>query len=306
MSRPSASAGPARPAGPGGPGGSEQKRAWQRPDASMTLLIEVMERPLDPGYAEEAARQAAAREAGVLRRRRPVTWVGVTVLAVCLGLAVSTATHQLRAPAAGGSQAREVLERQITDRNEQVAALSSRAEELSREITDLQRSDLEEAQPGLLEQIRRDALHNGTDAVTGPGLVVSLTDGGGGLVEDPDDESRVKDLDVQTVVNALWAAGAEAVSVDDQRLTPKSSIRNAGLAVLVNLVPLRGPTYVVRAIGDPDAMQAALARSGLPTVLQVLGSQYGIRSSIVAQSSLDLPGAGAQPLQHARPVGSEP
>lgn len=287
----------------GGPRPGERPR---RPDASMTLLIEVMERPLDPGYAEEAARRAAAREAGTVRRRRPATWVGVTVLAVCLGLAVSTATHQLRVPAAGGSDARELLERQITDRSAQVASLSSRAESLSREITELQRSDLEEQEPGLLEQISRDALHNGTDAVTGPGLVVSLTDGGGGLVEEPDDNSRVRDLDVQTVVNALWDAGAEAVSVDDQRLTPKSSIRNAGQAILVNLVPLRGPTYVVRAIGDPDSMQAALARSGLPTYLQLLGAQYGVRSSTVAQSSLDLPGAGAQPLQHARPVGSEP
>lgn len=278
----------------------------RRPDASMTLLNEVMERPLDPGYAEEAARQAAAREAGTLRPRRRSTWFGVTVLAVCLGLAITAATHQLRVPMAGGSDTRALLERQITYRSDQVAALTARAEELSREITELQRSDLERQDPGLLEQIRQDALHNGTEAVTGPGLVVSLTDGGGGLVEEPDENSRVRDQDIQWVVNALWAAGAEAVSVDDQRLTAKSPIRNAGLAVLVNLVPLRGPTYVVRAIGDPDAMQAALARSSLPAYLQVLGSQYGIRSSTVAQSRLELPGAGVQPLQHARPVGSEP
>ena len=283
--------------------GAPRKR---RPDESMTLLIEVMERPLDPGYAQEAERRAAAAAAGTLRPRRPATWVGVTVLAVCLGLAVSTATHQLRVPPPGGSDARALLERQITDRNEQLAVLSARAEELSREITDLQRADLETQEPGLLEQIRQDSLHNGTEAVTGPGLVVSLTDGGGGLVDAPADSARVRDVDLQQVVNYLWDAGAEAISVDDQRLTPKSSIRNAGLAVLVNLVPLRGPTYVVRAIGDPDAMQAALARSPLSTYLQVLGSTWGIRSSTVTQSRLELPGAGVQPLQHARPVGSEP
>ena len=270
----------------------------------MTLLIEVMERPLDPGYAQEAARRAAAREAGTLRPRRPATWVGVVVLAVGLGLAVSSAAHQLRVQATGGSDARAVLERQVTDRSAAVAELSSRAEELSREITELQRSDLEAQQPGLLEQIAADALLNGTDAVQGPGLVISLTDAGGGLLGEPQEGSRVKDTDIQTVVNALWEAGAEAISVDDQRLTPKSSIRNAGQAVLVNLVPLSGPTYVVRAIGDPDAMQTELARSDLAVLLQVLASQYGIRSSTVAQSRLELPGAGAQPLQHARPIGS--
>ncbi|GAB2470033.1 DUF881 domain-containing protein [Xylanimonas ulmi] len=272
----------------------------------MTLLIEVMEKPLDPGYAQAAAQRRAAQEAGSVRRRSPGTWVGIVALAVVLGGASATASQQLRVPQPAVTETRTVLERQITERNDQVARLSASAEELSREIADLQRSALETQDPGLLDVIRRDALHNGTDAVRGPGLVVSLTDGGGGLVGEPDPSARVKDVDLQTVVNALWDAGAEAISVDDQRLTSRSSIRNAGLAVLVNLVPLPGPTYVVRAVGDAEAMQVQLARSGLGDYLQVLGSTYGIRSSTVAQSTLDLPGAGVQPLQHAQPVGSEP
>ncbi|WP_245993311.1 DUF881 domain-containing protein [Xylanimonas allomyrinae] len=272
----------------------------------MTLLTEVMERPLDPGYAEAAARRRAAEAEGTVRRRSPGTWVGIVVVAMSCGLATAAASQQLRVPQPSVSAARSVLERQITDRNEQVGALSAAAEDLSREIVDLQRSALETQDPGLLDLIRRDSLRNGTDAVRGPGLVVSLTDGGGGLVGEPDASSMVRDVDLQTVVNALWDAGAEAISIDDQRLTSRSSIRNAGMAVLVNLMPLTGPTYVVRAVGDSDAMQTGLARSGLPGYLQVLGSTYGIRSSTVAQSQLELPGAGAQPLQHAQPVGSEP
>lgn len=278
----------------------------RRLDASMTLLTEVMERPLDPGYAEATARRRAAEAAGTLRSRTPAMWVGIAVLAVALGVATATATQQLRVPQASVTEARSLLERQITERSDEVAALSQRADELSREIVDLQRSALETQQPGLLDVIQRDSLHNGTEAVSGPGLVVSLTDAGGGLLDEPDEESRVRDRDLQVVVNALWDAGAEAVSIDDQRLTAKTAIRNAGQAVLVNLVPLPGPTYVVRAVGDPEAMQTAIARSVLPSYLQLLGSSFGIRSSTVAQSSLDLPGVGAQPLQHARPVGSEP
>ncbi|QAY71899.1 DUF881 domain-containing protein [Xylanimonas protaetiae] len=272
----------------------------------MTLLTEVMERPLDPGYAEATARRKAAEADGTLRPRSTATWVGVTVLAVALGVATAVASHQLRVPQASVTEARSVLERQITERSDQVAAAASRADELSREIDDLQRSALATQEPGLLDAIQRDSLHNGTLAVTGPGLVVSLTDAGGGLVDEPDEQSLVRDQDLQIVVNALWAAGAEAVSVDDQRLTAKTAIRNAGAAVLVNLVPLAGPTYVVRAVGDVDAMQTAVARSTLPAYLQLLGNTYGIRSSVVAQTTLDLPGAGAQPLQHAQPVGSQP
>lgn len=277
----------------------------RRPDESMTLLIEVMERPLDPGYAEAAQRRRDAAAAGGAGARRPAARVALVVLAVLLGLATAVAARQLRAPQPAVSEARAVLEQQITDRNAEVAALQDGSERLSAEISDLQRAALATQDPQILESIRLDEAVNGTAPVAGPGLVVSLTDGGGGLEGDGQGEARVRDTDLQAVVNALWAAGAEAVSVDDQRLTMTSAVRNAGDAVLVDLVPLSGPTYVVRAVGDPDAMQTAWARSEVPTYLQVLGSQYGISSSVVAQSGLELPGAGAQTLRYAQPVGSE-
>ena len=58
-------------------------------------------------------------------------------------------------------------------------------------------------------------------------------------------DGRVLDRDLQELVNGLWAAGAEAVSVDGQRLTARTAIRSAGEAVLVDFRPL-SPPYVVR------------------------------------------------------------
>jgi uncharacterized protein YlxW (UPF0749 family) len=270
----------------------------------MTLLIEVMERPLDPGYAEAAQRRRDAAATGAAVRYRPAVRVALVVLAVVLGLATAVAARQLRAPQPAVSEARAVLEQQISERNAEVADLQERSGRLSAEIADLQRSALATRYPQLVSSMRLDETVNGTAPVEGPGLVVSLTDGGGGLAGDGQGDARVRDTDLQAVVNALWAAGAEAVSVDDQRLTMTSAVRNAGDAVLVDLVPLSGPTYVVRAVGDPDAMQAAWARSEVPTYLQVLGSQYGISSSVVSQSRLRLPGSGPQTLRYAQPVGS--
>ena len=103
------------------------------------------------------------------------------------------------------------------------------------------------------------------------------------------------DSDLQRVVNALWAGGAEAVAINDQRLTGLSAIRSAGDAVLVDLQPLVGP-YRVEAIGDPDAMRTSLLRSGTSDFLQLLGTQYGIRSGVTTQSRLDLPGRSAPTL----------
>ena len=62
------------------------------------------------------------------------------------------------------------------------------------------------------------------------------------------DVSRVLDVDLQSVVNALWAAGAEAIAINGQRLTATSTIRAAGDAVLVDYRPVTSP-YEVAAIG---------------------------------------------------------
>jgi uncharacterized protein YlxW (UPF0749 family) len=272
----------------------------------MTLIRELVERPLDPGYAEAAGRRREAEAGGIRRTMAPATRVAVAVVAIILGAATSIAVAHLRQPQPAVLQARGVLERQITRQQERLAGLSAQADELSGSIESLQSAALANLDRPMLDLIRRDGLRDGTTPVAGPGLVVSLTNGAGATDGTIDANSLVRDQDVQRVVSALWAAGAEAISVDDQRLTVRTAIRNAGPAVLVNLVPLAGPTYVVRAIGDPVAMQASLARSDLEGYLQLLGSSYGIRSSVVTQSSLTLPGAGIQPLQHAQPVGSAP
>ncbi|MGW8567156.1 DUF881 domain-containing protein [Isoptericola sp. NPDC055881] len=277
----------------------------RRPDESMTLLVEVMEKPLDPGYAEAAERRAAAQRDGLPTRRRGLGVVLLVLVAILLGLLTVSAARQLRAPQADVAAAREVLESQIVDRRAEVEALQRRSVAASDEIEALQHAALASEDPALLQTLQLDAVVSGSAAVSGEGLVVSLSDGDAAQSEtDPDPSARVRDADVQTVVNALWAAGAEAISVDDQRLTSLSAVRNAGDAILVDLVPLPGPTYVIRAIGDPDAMQTAYARSGAPAYLQLLGSRYGIGSSVTPQSDLSLPGVGTQTLRIAEPSGA--
>ena len=103
----------------------------------------------------------------------------------------------------------------------------------------------------------------GLTAVHGPGLKVSLTDAprdaDGNYPEgvDPDD-LVVHQQDVQAVVNALWAGGAEAMMIMDQRVIATSAVRCIG-----NTLLLQGRTYsppfVITAIGDPveDAERGA-------------------------------------------------
>ncbi len=261
-------------------------------DASMTLLNEVMHRPLDPGYAAAAARRAA----GQTPHRGRTGTVALVALAVVLGVVTTAAAVQLRAPQPGVIAARETLEQEILERQATAEGLSARGAELSGEIEQLQGAALSGASADVLDSLQEEGALTGTQPVEGQGVVVTLDDTGGGLSSGATDASSlVHDSDLQRVVNALWAGGAEAVAINDQRLTGLSAIRSAGDAVLVDLQPLVGP-YRVEAIGDPDAMRTSLLRSGTSDFLQLLGSQYGIRSGVTTQSRLDLPGRSAPTL----------
>ncbi|MCL1800690.1 MAG: DUF881 domain-containing protein [Promicromonosporaceae bacterium] len=270
----------------------------RRPDASMTLLTETMERPLDAGYAEAAARE--------LEGTRPVSTprrMVLLIVALALGIGVGVAVRYLHNPVGQQREARQFLEQQILSRTEQITEAQYQAVNLAAEISGLQESVLALVDPALGAQLAVDELTNGTTAVEGPGLVITLTDGGGGLAEVLPD-NLVRDHDLQVVVQGLWAAGAEAIAIGEQRLTMTTAIRNAGDAVLVDLVPVLGPVYQVTAIGDPVAMEAAWNDSDAAVYLGLLGAEFGIRSLVSRQAELTIPGASGRTLRHAGPLAA--
>ena len=90
----------------------------------------------------------------------------------------------------------------------------------------------------------------------------------------------VHQQDVQAVMNALWAGGAEAMSLQDQRVVSTSAFRCVG-----NVLCLQGrlysPPYVIRAIGDPDAMIGRARRD--PSVQTYLGLRRRRRPRLVGR-----------------------
>ena len=105
------------------------------------------------------------------------------------------------------------------------------------------------------------------------------------------------------MVNELWAVGAEAISVNDIRLTPTSAIRFAGEAVLVDFEPI-SPPYVIRAIGNADRLDTGFAASDVASRYQTLAGVEGIGFSFDERSRLQLPGAAVGTLAYAHSVGS--
>ncbi|WP_137294562.1 DUF881 domain-containing protein [Nocardioides dongxiaopingii] len=106
----------------------------------------------------------------------------------------------------------------------------------------------------------------GLEAVSGEGLRIVLSDAPDDAFEDalrePDPEARLQRLvvhqqDIQAVVNALWAGGAEAVTIQGQRVVTTTGIRCTGSTVQLQGVPYPEP-YEIEAVGDPQTLQAAI------------------------------------------------
>jgi uncharacterized protein YlxW (UPF0749 family) len=139
----------------------------------------------------------------------------------------------------------------------------------------------------------------GAAAVTGPGVRIVVDD-------NPDASSgrqAVLDKDLQVLVNGLWTAGAEAVSINGQRVTNLTSIRVAGEAITVNLRSLSRP-YTVNALGDPDQLPARFVESAAGTWWLNLKSVYGLQFTMTREESLVVPAAPPLTLRHARRTGT--
>ena len=167
------------------------------PAASMSLLTSLLANPLDAGY-EHYREDHGSRPAGLLSR------VAVFAVAVALGFGSVIAIHSLRHPA---NDVKADLKEQAGARSHTVEELSDEVQSLGRAIDDLSQSGAPVAIDGARD------LTTATRPVSGPGIIVTLTDRSG-----PGKGSgAVRDQDVAMVVNAMWAAGAEAISVNGQR-----------------------------------------------------------------------------------------
>ncbi|MCL3860778.1 DUF881 domain-containing protein [Actinotalea sp. K2] len=146
------------------------------------------------------------------------------------------------------------------------------------------------------------ALQSGQVAVTGPGLVVELTDAPANLPRPSwatNDHLVVHQQDLQAVINALWAGGADAMALQDQRVISTSAFRCVGNVLLLHGRHY-GPPYVVSAIGDPEELRAALLASpGIQQYLEYVDA-VGLGWSVSERTDLELPAySGSLSLRYA-------
>ncbi|MFJ4971611.1 DUF881 domain-containing protein [Streptomyces sp. NPDC088755] len=274
-----------------------------RPDASMSLLNNVMDHSLDDGYAEASARRRADGSAGLPRTLKSKLGLAAGLVVAALVVTLGAAEARVSAPVV--AKEREELIDRIDDETRAADALESDVDELRSDVGERQRRALERHGGDQGELV---ALLSGATPVEGPGVKLVVDDaentdqGGDGPRESSSfaDTGRVRDRDMQRVVNGLWESGAEAIAINGQRLTALSAIRAAGDAILVDNRPLV-PPYTVLAVGDGKRLAVAFQDSADGQYLNALKENFDIRTSLSEQGKVRLPAAPSLIVRTAEP-----
>jgi uncharacterized protein YlxW (UPF0749 family) len=195
------------------------------------------------------------------------------------------------------------------DLQEEQEALSARVLQLRADI-----QELEQAGQGanatlrdLNEHLEQARLAAGLIPLRGTGFVFQLEDS----VEPPGvDESPLDYLvsarDLRTMVEELWLAGAEAIAINGERITPTTAIIDIGGVVLANSAYL-APPYQVTAIGPDELYERLTASAGFADFVRARQEGYGIGIGYADPEEVDVPAfAGTVTLRHARPLPPAP
>src|SRR3984893_13603462 len=144
----------------------------------------------------------------------------------------------------------------------------------------------------------------GLTALHGAGLTFLLHDG-----TDPNDLAdrslgwTIHYQDLQDIVNVLWASGAEAITVNGQRIVPNTAFHYAGVNILGNNASRRSGPYTVTALGDPSSLAGGLGNPDQLAELKSRSRIYRLGFSWLRTPKLSLPAFDATFLvKYAQPI----
>jgi len=170
--------------------------------------------------------------------------------------------------------------------DEAVAELESTEKDLKmqRELATKDNSEYTEME----EQIKFANTYLGLTEVTGKGVVVTLKDNQEVNADTPGvldvSDYLVHDGDIIQVINELKNAGAEAISINNERIISTTSITCDGTVILINGNKISSP-FTIKAIGSPALILGAIQRTG--GLLEELDA-YGLVSSISQEENVTI------------------
>lgn len=224
------------------------------------------------------------------KRRRSKGEMAVVVVCAIVGflLAAQLRTVQLTGAADQATAVRlETLQDLYNELTAQRDGLAEQVNQLQGELA-LYRDQAASGQAGseaLRAELDQLEITAGLTDVEGPGVTVILEDSASANLTGDEADYLIHDSDLLSVINELRSAGAEAISLNGERILATSEVRCTGAVVTVNGRRYAAP-YIIFAIGDPDTLYSALTmRSGVADVL----SQWGITVKVTASDLLLIP-----------------
>lgn len=198
------------------------------------LLEQIADTALDDDYY--------IVRAGPYKQSREFNTVLTGIVLGIFALLVAIAAIQTRTDRPTTERERETLISDVDARKTRLANREAAAERLRDEVDELKSAVV--AFDPAYEDLRMMTADRGA---TGPGIRVRTS---------PSDAfpDAISDGDLQTLVNGLWYAGAEAVAINGKRIGSLSSIRIAGGIMKVNYDPI-GPPYEIVALGDAESLE---------------------------------------------------
>jgi uncharacterized protein YlxW (UPF0749 family) len=255
------------------------------------LLALLTEEALERDYQMVARRRSLQSGPPNAARGRLRGSLGVVVVVLAFGFLVTLAAVQTSRNADATSASRAGLIERIQNRRDAVR-------DLQQDISDLRDANAR-ADADLLDlndtvnERENTATELGADTgftpVAGEGIRIQLDNA---PYSDPDTE-HIRDSDLALLVNALWSAGAEAISVNGQRVSARTAIRNSGTAIEVNSTGI-APPYVVQAIGNVNTLSSRLVETDSGAAFGVLAGDYGWSYDMDNVDDLRLPAAPAR------------
>ncbi len=268
------------------------------PWSVMTSVIAVLRRAGRPQLRRTRSRRPLGR----------ILTVGVSILA---GLMIMVSALNARGT--------DLRPGRNTDLVSLVQAQSRRNTELTREVTELRRevdalADVGTTESNLGERLAKTTRTAGFTAVTGPAVTVTLNDAPASVAADGIDPDLlvVHQQDIQAVVNALWSGGAEAMTIQGQRVISTTGVKCVGNTVVLHGIPY-APPYVISAIGNQGRLRTALTASVPIQIYKQYVEAYRLvykeraanRATFPAhEGTLDLP--NARPYDAAAPTSDTP
>ncbi len=257
-------------------------------DPTLHLIDDLTNRSMDPMWDDSML----LRDTDSKTKKN---FIRIITFAICVcvsfaGVSVLSILH-----ANSRAKVRTVLANQLNEKlqssrslENDVASVHSQIEELSKKENEI----------GLTEEQIRENILNGTAAVEGPGIEAILANPQTSDSAESETAKNVTDAELQLFVSRLWAAGAEAIAINDVRLTSTSSIREAGSSMFAGLTAVNSP-YVLHAIGDKNQLTAVIDEKHNPLFYDLLRNK-GITVSVQTKDDISMRAANDAEIKYAK------